>query len=87
MRVSSRSDPKSVAAAIAVVLRANGKAELVAIGAGAVSCAVKAIVIARGYVAPQGIDPVFVPSFVETDVGGRKVTALRFTVWDRREGV
>jgi stage V sporulation protein S len=53
MRVSSRSDPRSVAAALAAVLRANGKAKLAGIEAGAVSCTVKATTIARGYVEPQ----------------------------------
>jgi stage V sporulation protein S len=86
LKVSSKSDPNLVAAALAAVLRANKKAELVAIGAGAVNCAVKAIAIARRYVAPEGIDPVFAPSFVDTNIDVRKVTAIKLVVWDRKVG-
>lgn len=59
LKVSSKSDPNKVAGAIAGVVREHGKAEIQAIGAGAVNQAVKAIAIARGYLAPSGIDLVF----------------------------
>ena len=47
LKVSAQSKPKSVAGALAAVLRENGVAELQAVGAGAVNQAVKAIAIAR----------------------------------------
>ena len=52
LKVSTKSNPNSVAGALAGVLRENGKAEIQAIGAGALNQAVKAVAIARGFVAP-----------------------------------
>ncbi|WP_054750292.1 stage V sporulation protein S, partial [Ruminiclostridium josui] len=56
LKVSANSQPKSVAGALAAVLRDNNYAEIQAVGAGAVNQAVKAIAITRGFVAPNGID-------------------------------
>jgi stage V sporulation protein S len=61
LRVSTKSNPNSVAGALAGVLREKGTAELQAVGAGALNQAVKAVAIARGFVAPSGIDLVCVP--------------------------
>ena len=63
LRVSTKSNPNSVAGALAGVLREKGTAELQAVGAGALNQAVKAVAIARGFVAPSGIDLVCVPCF------------------------
>ena len=63
LRVSTKSNPNSVAGALAGVLREKGTAELQAVGAGALNQAVKAVAIARGFVAPSGIDLVCVPAF------------------------
>ena len=63
LKVSSKSNPNSVAGALAGVLREKGSAEIQAIGAGALNQAVKAIAIARGFVAPSGMDLVCVPAF------------------------
>lgn len=46
LKVSARSNPNSVAGALAGVLREKGGAEIQAIGAGALNQAVKAIAIA-----------------------------------------
>lgn len=51
-----------------------------AIGAGAVNQAVKAIAIARGYVAPSGIDLVCVPAFADVEIEGEERTAIKFLV-------
>ena len=59
LKVSARSNPNSVAGALAGVLREKGGAEIQAIGAGALNQAVKAIAIARGFVAPGGIEDVY----------------------------
>ncbi len=83
LRVSSSSKPKAVAGALSAVVRSNGNAELQAIGAGAVNQAVKAIAIARGYVAPNGIDLVAIPAFVEIDIGGEERTAIKFLIGPR----
>ena len=66
LKVSSRSNPNSVAGALAGVLRERGEAEIQAIGAGAINQAVKAIAIARGFVAPSGKDIVCVIIFTCT---------------------
>lgn len=83
LKVSAQSKPKSVAGALAAVLREKGSAEVQAVGAGAVNQAVKAIAIARGYVAPNGIDLVAVPAFTEIDIDGEERTAIRFIVQPR----
>jgi stage V sporulation protein S len=84
LKVSSRSKPSAVAGALAGVIREKGYVEMQAIGAGAVNQAVKAIAIARGYVAPSGIDLVFIPAFVDVDIDGEERTAIKLTVEARR---
>lgn len=83
LKVSAQSNPKSVAGALTAVLRANGTAELQAVGAGAVNQAVKAIAITRGFIAPSGIDLVSVPAFVEITIDGEERTAIKFIVEPR----
>lgn len=83
LKVSSNSQPKSVAGALAAVLRDNNSAEIQAVGAGAVNQAVKAIAITRGFVAPNGIDLVAVPAFSEVTIDGEERTAIRFIVEPR----
>ena len=83
LKVSAQSKPKSVAGALAAVLRENGVAELQAVGAGAVNQSVKAIAITRGFVAPNGIDLVAVPAFSEIDIEGEERTAIKFIVEPR----
>lgn len=83
LKVSATSKPKSVAGALAAVLRDKGTAELQAVGAGAVNQAVKAIAITRGFVAPNGIDLVCVPAFAEISIDGQDRTAMKFIVEPR----
>ena len=80
LRVSAKSSPKSVAGAIAAVVREQGKVEVQAVGAGAVNQSIKAITIARGFVAPNGIDLVAVPGFSEISIGGEERTAIKILV-------
>lgn len=83
LKVSANSQPKSVAGALAAVLRDNNYAEIQAVGAGAVNQAVKAIAITRGFVAPNGIDLVAVPAFAEVIIDGEERTAIKFFVQPR----
>ena len=83
LKVSSHSNPKSVAGALAAVVRESGLAELQAIGAGAVNQAIKAIAITRGFVAPTGINLVCVPAFSEVEIDGEQRTAIKFIVQPR----
>ncbi len=80
IRVSARSRSTAVAGAIAGVIREHGKAEVQAIGAGAVNQAVKALAIARSYLQRDEIDIVFFPYFTEVDIEGQERTAVRFSV-------
>jgi stage V sporulation protein S len=83
LKVSAQSQPKSVAGALAAILRERSTAELQAVGAGAVNQAVKAIAITRGFVAPNGIDLVVVPAFSEIVIDGEDRTAIKFRVEQR----
>ncbi|MFQ5612101.1 MAG: stage V sporulation protein S [Anaerolineae bacterium] len=83
IKVSARSRSTAVAGAIAGVVRENGRAEVQAIGAGAVNQATKAAAIARGYLALDGIDVIMIPSFTEVDIDGQERTALRMVVEPR----
>lgn len=80
LKVSSSSSPNSVAGAIAAVLRENNCVEMQSIGADATNQAVKAIAIARGYLAPSNIEIFCVPSFFNIEVNGEQRTAIRIIV-------
>jgi stage V sporulation protein S len=83
LKVSAKSNPNSVAGALAGVIREKGAAEIQAIGAGAINQAVKAIAIARGFVAPSGIDLVCVPAFTDIEIEGEERTAIKLIVQPR----
>jgi len=83
IKVSARSRSTAVAGAIAGVIRETGRAEVQAIGAGAVNQATKAVAIARGYLALDGLDVICIPSFTEVDIEGQERTALRMVVEPR----
>ena len=83
LKVSAKSNPNSVAGALAGVLREEGKAELQAIGAGALNQAIKSIAIARGFVAPHGMDLVCVPAFIDIVIDGEERTAIKLLVTPR----
>lgn len=85
LKVSSQSKPKSVAGALAAVLRESGTAEIQAVGAGAVNQAVKAIAIARGFVVGDGMDIVAIPGFQPITIDGEERTAIRFIIESRAE--
>jgi len=83
LKVSSSSSPNKVAGALAGVLRENGNAELQAIGAGAINQGVKAVAIARGFVAPSGIDLICIPAFTDVEIDGEERTAIKLIVEPR----
>lgn len=83
LKVSAKSNPNSVAGAHAGVLREKGGAEIQAIGAGALNQAIKSIAIARGFVAPGGIDLVCVPAFTDIEIEGEERTAIKLIVEPR----
>lgn len=83
LKVSSKSSPNSVAGALAGVIRENGCAELQVIGAGALNQAIKAIAIARGFVAPSGLDLICIPAFAEIKINGEERTAIKLLIEPR----
>ena len=80
LKISSKSEPNLVAGAIAGLIKEYDKAELHAIGAGALNQAIKSIAIARGYVAPSGMDLVCIPAFIEVEVEGETRTGIKLIV-------
>ena len=89
LKVGSQSDPNKVAGALAGTIREQGKAEMQTIGAGALNQAVKSIAIARGFLAPAGIDLWCFPAFVDernavdVEIDGNERTAIRLFVEPR----
>ena len=77
LKVSARSYPNSVAGAIASVMREHDSVEVQAVGAGASNQAIKAIAIARGYLAPIGVDLICYPAFANIVIDGENRTAIR----------
>ncbi len=80
LKVSSKSNPNSVAGALANVFREKGTVEIQAIGAGALNQAIKAIAIARGFVAPSGKNLVCIPAFTDVVIDGDDRTAIKLII-------
>ncbi len=83
IKVSAHSRSTAVAGAIAGVMRDHKHAEVQAIGASAVNQAIKAIAIARNYLALDGIQIVCLPEFVEIDIEGQERTAVKLVIEPR----
>ena len=77
LKVSSKSSPNKVAGAIANVFRLNNEVEVQTIGAGSLNQAIKAIAIARGFVAPSGKNLVCIPAFTDITIDGEEKTAIK----------
>ena len=82
LKVSSKSNPNSVAGAIAGQIKESGKVEIQAIGAGALNQAIKAIAIARGFVAPSGHNLVCIPAFADVEIDSEDRTGIKLIVRD-----
>lgn len=80
LRVSAGSNPQSVASAIAHAIYDKREVKLRAVGAGAVNQAVKSIAIARGYVAPRGLDLTCKPGFTTIESHDGEISALVFAI-------
>jgi stage V sporulation protein S len=83
IKVKANSRTAAVAGAIAGVVREHKRAEVQSIGAGAVNQAIKALVLARGYLAEDGIDVICMPEFVDVDIDGKVRTAIKLVVEPR----
>ncbi len=85
LKVSSKSKPSSVAGALANVFREKGVVEIQAVGAGALNQAVKAVAIARGFLAPSGKNLICIPAFTDIEIEGVSKTAIKLIVEAREE--
>ena len=83
LKVSTKSNPNSVAGALAAIIKEKNIVEIQAVGAGAINQAVKAIAIARGFVAPSGKDIVCVPAFTDIQIDGEERTAIKLIIQPR----
>lgn len=80
LKVSSKSNPNSVAGALANAFREKNSIEIQTIGAGAVNQAIKAIAIARGFIAPSGKNIICIPAFTDIMINGEEKTAMKFII-------
>lgn len=80
LKVGSGTKPNLAAGAIAGIIRRDKKLEIQAIGAGAVNQSIKAIAIARGYVAASGLDIICRPAFIDINTGDKDTTAIKIIV-------
>ncbi|MEG2310749.1 MAG: stage V sporulation protein S [Clostridia bacterium] len=80
LKISAKSSPNAIAGAIAGLVKENGRAEMQAIGAGAINQAVKAVAIARGFVAPSGVELVCSPAFTSVVIDSEDKTGIKFLV-------
>ena len=83
LKVSSKSNPNSVAGALAGIIREQGAVEMQTVGAGALNQAVKAVAIARGFLAPSGVELYCVPAFADILINGEERTAIRLLIEPR----
>jgi len=83
LKVSGKSKPNSVAGAIANAFKENSVVEMQAVGAAALNQAVKAVAIARGYVAPTGKDLICIPAFADIIIDGEERTAIKLIIQSR----
>ena len=80
IKVASKSEPKEVAGMVANLVKEEKNIEIQAIGAGAVNQAVKSVAVARGYVAPMGINLSCIPAFANVDVEGETRTGIKLVI-------
>ena len=80
LKVSSKSKPNSVAGALANAFRDKQVVEVQAVGAGSLNQAIKGIAVARGFMAPTGVNLVCIPAFYETVVDGIERTGIKLIV-------
>ena len=80
IKVSANSRTSAVAGAIAGVIRDHRRAEVQAIGAGAVNQAMKALVLATGYLKNDGIFVSCVPEFADVTIDEKVRTAIKLVI-------
>ena len=80
LKVSSKSNPNSIAGALANVFKDENTVEIQAVGAGALNQAIKGIIIARGFMAPSGKNLYCIPSFAVVSIDNEERTAIKIVI-------
>ena len=80
IKVKANSRTAAVAGAIAGVMREHKHADVQSIGAGAVNQALKALILAKGYLAEDGMEITCSPEFVDVDIDGKVRTAIKMVI-------
>jgi len=80
IKVSATSRTSAVAGAIAGVFREHKHAEVQAIGAGAINQAMKALILATGYLKLDGIDVACIPEFADVTIDDKVRTAIKLVI-------
>lgn len=74
---SSKTNPNKLAGAIAKALKNDNTIEIQSVGAGSLNQSIKAVAIARGYLAPMGKDLICIPIFSNITIEGESRTAIK----------
>lgn len=82
-KVSSKSNPSSLAGAIVAVLKEEKSVELSGVGGGAINQAVKAVAIGRTFVESDGYELICIPSFIDIKIDGEDRTAIKVIIEKR----
>jgi stage V sporulation protein S len=83
LRSSAKTNPSSLAGAMAGQLRQHGQSVVSCVGAGAVNQAIKAVAICRGFVAPSGVDLICIPAFSDIEIDGEDRSAVKLIIEPR----
>ncbi len=83
IKVTAGSKTVILAGALAEIIKKHRQAELQALGPEALNQAVKAIAIARDFVAPRGLDLVFTPALADVQIYGEMRPAIKLRVKTR----
>ena len=83
LKAGAKTNPNSLAGAIAGLIREEGRVEIQTIGAGALNQVIKASAIARGFVAPSGYDLICIPAFEDIEIDGEERTAIKIIIEPR----
>lgn len=79
LKVSATTSPQKTAGAIAKFITIDRKPiEIVAVGAGAINQATKALILARRFTSSSGINLAFIPAFETLTIGDKEVTAVKW---------
>lgn len=79
LKVSASTRPQILAGAIVkFIVQDRKEIEIVAVGAGAVNQATKALIMARRYISSSGVNLAFIPAFADVVIDGKQVTAIKW---------